>query len=90
MAMIPAIPLSKGRLTPDELDPIHAMRVRLLLAAVNGEVDLNLIARQELANRGYDRAGVWVGFSEARACYEREREQTHTPPPRVQEESPAD
>lgn len=36
-----------------------------LLAAVRGELDLNLIARRELASRGLNQAGQWVGFAEA-------------------------
>ena len=64
-----AITLSKGPLRPDELDAVHGMSVSLLVAASRGQVDLNLIARQELASRGYDRRGVWVGFREAEADY---------------------
>jgi hypothetical protein len=37
-----------------------------LTAAARGELDLNQLARLELANRGLDRAGKWVGFPEAR------------------------
>lgn len=37
-----------------------------ILAAVSrGELDLNLLAREELANRGLDKHGEWVGFEAA-------------------------
>ena len=31
----------------------------------NGELDLNNLARKELANRGLDKQGQWVGFDKA-------------------------
>lgn len=40
---------------------------KVLSAAAKGEVDLNAHARQELANRGHDSDGKWVGFDQAAA-----------------------
>jgi hypothetical protein len=60
---------SLGPLTPDQVDFIHGVPLSVLLSAANGHVDLNLVAWQELANRGYDRQGVWVGYNMARAEY---------------------
>lgn len=57
---------TKGRFTIDEIEFIQNATVRVLVAASNGELDLNLIARQELAQRGLDQSGVWVGFTRAR------------------------
>lgn len=37
----------------------------LLLAAAAGLIDPVLLARRELANRGLDGEGVWVGFDRA-------------------------
>lgn len=37
----------------------------VLAAAARGEIDLNALAKQELANRGLNHAGKWVGFAEA-------------------------
>lgn len=37
----------------------------LLSAAVNGKIDLNLVARGELVNRGMDSSGKWIGFGQA-------------------------
>lgn len=37
----------------------------LLMRVASGEIDLNLLARLELANRGLDGEGKWVGFKKA-------------------------
>lgn len=42
----------------------------LLVAAANGEIDLNELARAEMANRGLGRDGKWIGFNAARKLYE--------------------
>lgn len=57
---------SKGRFTLDEIEFIQSATVRALVAAARGELDLNLLAREELAARGLDENGVWVGFERAR------------------------
>ena len=57
---------SKGRFTLDEIDFIQAATVRVLVAVSRGELDLNVLAREELASRGLDQNGVWVGFERAR------------------------
>ena len=69
MYLVASISYSLGPLTPDQIDFLHAVPVKVLVAAANGTVDLNQLARQELANRGYDRDGVWVGFAAARIAY---------------------
>ena len=38
----------------------------VLAAVARGEVDLNRLAREVLANRGMNAHGVWVGFEKAR------------------------
>jgi hypothetical protein len=38
----------------------------VLAAAARGEIDLNELARQELALRGLDSEGNWVGLNNAR------------------------
>jgi len=53
----------------DEKNPtfIFAMTdTELLVKAVNGEIDLNALAKKQLANRGLDKKGVWVGFAQAK------------------------
>lgn len=51
--------------TVDDLGFIHIAPTKVLAAVARGEVDLNAIARRELANRGLDMHGRWVGFEQA-------------------------
>jgi hypothetical protein len=69
MVMSAGVGYSLGPLTPDQIDFVHVMHLSVLLAVVSGRVDLNRLALQELANRGYDRQGVWVGRMSAKAEY---------------------
>lgn len=55
---------SKG-LTDDEIGFIQIAPTKVLAAVSRGELDLNLVAREELAARGLDKNGVWVGFDRA-------------------------
>lgn len=41
---------------------IQVLDMALLTAAAQGKIDLNALAKQELANRGLDAEGKWVGF----------------------------
>ena len=56
-----------------EVGFIQTAPTALLAAAARGELDLNRLARVELASRGLDRDGVWVGFERARAIHGFER-----------------
>lgn len=52
----------------DELNPdlmFNGTYTELLVKAVNGEIDLNKLAAQQLAARGFDKKGQWVGFKKA-------------------------
>jgi len=52
----------------DEQNPRYALQVihaDILASAARGELDLNALARRELASRGLDQNGQWVGFREA-------------------------
>lgn len=49
----------------DESLILQSAVTALLAAAVRGEIDLNALAAEELANRGVDRSGRWVGFPQA-------------------------
>lgn len=51
--------------TLDELGFIKLALNKVLVAVANGELDLNNLARKELANRGLDKQGKWVGFDKA-------------------------
>lgn len=47
----------------DDQVSISILDIELLKAAAQGKVDLNELARQELASRGLDHDGKWVGFA---------------------------
>lgn len=50
----------------DELGFMQTAGAQLLAAVARGELDLNKIAKQELAARGLDYSGQWVGFERAK------------------------
>ena len=51
--------------TVDELGFIQLALNKVLVAVANGQLDLNNLACKELANRGLDKQGNWVGFAQA-------------------------
>jgi hypothetical protein len=55
--------------TVDELGFIQLALNKVLVAVANGELDLNNLARKELANRGLDKQGQWVGFDKAKQIH---------------------
>lgn len=59
----------KACFSSDDLGFIQMAPTRLLAAAAQGLLDLNHLARVELASRGLDRDGVWVGFARAREIH---------------------
>lgn len=44
---------------------LQTFQIAELVAAASGSVDLNALARRELAQRGLDQSGSWVGFDQA-------------------------
>lgn len=60
---------SSTRFTVDELGFIQTALTKVLAAAARGELDLNRLAREEMASRGLDRDGNWVGFDRARQIH---------------------
>ena len=64
-----------GRFSVDEVGFIQVATARVLSAVARGELDLNLLAREELASRGMNRDGVWVGFERARRELQEERKE---------------
>jgi hypothetical protein len=57
---------------PDDLNPAFVFALTptpVLLAAARGELDLGRLAREQLAARGVDRGGNWVGFDAARVIH---------------------
>lgn len=54
---------------PDEKNPAYMFGMThsaLLVAAVRGEIDINQLVKDELANRGLNWKGEWIGFEDAR------------------------
>jgi hypothetical protein len=45
---------------------LQVMNVATLVALAHGTINLNLLGRLELASRGLDRDGQWIGFDAAR------------------------
>jgi hypothetical protein len=60
---------SAGPFTVDEIGFIQIAPAKVLTAVARGEVDLNRIAREELAARGLGLRGEWVGFEKARKVH---------------------
>ncbi len=58
--------LAQAGLLYDHSLVLQTAHVALLAAASTGRLDLNQLAREELANRGVDHTGCWVGFDRAR------------------------
>jgi len=60
---------SSGPFTVDEIGFIQIAEAKVLAAVARGEIDLNRIAKEELANRGLGLHGEWVGFKAARTIH---------------------
>ena len=60
---------SAGSFTVDEIGFIQIADAKVLAAVARGEIDLNRIAREELASRGLGLNGEWVGFKAAREIH---------------------
>ncbi len=60
---------SAGPFSVDEIGFIQIAPAKILAAVARGEIDLNQIAREELASRGLGRSGEWVGFEKARQLH---------------------
>jgi hypothetical protein len=57
---------TSGEFTVDQIGFIQIADVEVLAAVARGEIDLNQIAREELASRGMSDQGRWVGFDAAK------------------------
>jgi hypothetical protein len=65
----------------DEAMFFQTVNTQILCAIIDGKLDLRALASEELANRGFDRSGQWVGFQKAAEVHglmDVEREQ-HSP-----------
>jgi hypothetical protein len=57
---------------PDETDPRHIFSMtatQLLTEALKGEFSIEYLVRRELANRGVNQDGIWVGFPQAKELH---------------------
>jgi len=61
---------SSGPFTVDEIGFIQIAEAKVLAAVARGEIDLNRIAKEELANRGLGLCGEWVEFKNARTIHD--------------------
>ena len=55
--------------TKDDLDPnflFQSTHMELLLKVANGKIDAKRAAQDEVANRGYNLKGKWVGMGDNR------------------------
>ena len=66
---------SNTKFTVDELGFIQTTLTKVLCAVAAGELDLKQLAREELASRGLDLNGNWVGFDRARQLHKLESNQ---------------
>ena len=65
-------PINEGTgYTVDDLGFIQLADAKILAAVARGDLDLNAVGRRELASRGLDQTGTWVGFEQASARYRR-------------------
>ena len=61
--------LTTNGFTIDEVGFIQLALTKVLGAVSRGELDLNRLAREELAARGLDDKGAWVGFDRAKQIH---------------------
>ena len=57
----------------DELDPRYIFSMtatQLLTEALKCEFDITYLIRRELANRGLDKEGKWIGFNKAKELHQ--------------------
>ena len=60
---------SSNEFTVDEIGFIQIALTKVLAAVARGELDLNRLALEELAARGLDDNGIWVGFDRAKKIH---------------------
>lgn len=61
---------TSNEFTVDEIGFIQIALTKVLASVARGELDLNRLAREELAGRGLDKQGEWVGFEAAKTVHE--------------------
>ena len=61
-----AMAYTTQQFTVDETGFIQIAAIRVLAAVARGELDLNRLAKEELAARGLNDRGNWIGFDAAK------------------------
>ena len=61
-----AMACTTQQFTVDETGFIQIALTKVLAAVARGELDLNRLAKQELAARGLNDQGNWIGFDAAK------------------------
>lgn len=54
---------------PDDENPqylFNSTHTKLLVAIVQGQIDAQAVAQEQLKNRGLNNEGLWVGFEQER------------------------
>jgi predicted DNA-binding transcriptional regulator len=57
---------------PDDLNPKYlfsTIHTDLLVQAISNKIDLQSLVKKELANRGLNEKGLWVGFDKAKQIH---------------------
>ena len=57
---------TSNEFTVDEVGFIQIALTKVLAAVARGELDLNRLAKEELAARGINARGNWIGFDAAK------------------------
>ncbi len=57
---------TSNEFTVDEVGVIQIALTKVLAAVARVELDLNRLAREELASRGLNDQGNWIGFDDAK------------------------
>ena len=61
-----AMTYTTQQFTVDETGFIQIAAIKVLAAVARGELDLNRLAKEELAARGLNDQGNWIGFDAAK------------------------
>lgn len=57
--------MNTSQFTYDQLSFLQSLPIALVAAIARGDIDVQQMAREELAARGVDENGAWVGFAAA-------------------------
>ena len=64
--------LKKFDNSKDEINPIFIFSLtstQLIVEGLKGDFDIKYMLRRELANRGCDEKGSWIGFNQAKVLH---------------------